>query len=125
MVQKKIDENFNPTLASSLYLISTVLNAAKFAFAFELYKCSDHDPNDETNEENDLDPFQLLFMRSVISFPVIFVCVNTWSKEKLYDEITYKQIRTLVFRSLMGALSAIILFSAAKFIEATVIQTTD
>lgn len=107
---KLLEHSDQPLKGMIFYLIYTVLYSLCFLCATYLYA---RNPN--------LNPFQMLLMRSLFALLIQAMFVNRELKHAVWDSIERDQVGSLVFRSVQGTLTNIINYSTAKFLPLTII----
>ena len=92
------------------YILYTVLYSLCFLSASYLYR-----------RNADLNPFQMLLMRSCFALTFQAMLVNKELKAAVWDGVDRKSAPPLVFRSIQGTMTNIINYSVTKYLPLTLI----
>lgn len=107
---KLLEKGDQPLKGMLFYILYTVLYSLSFLCASYLYR-----------RNPDLNPFQMLFMRSLFALTFQLIIVNKDLKPAVWDGVDRKSAGPLVFRSIQGTMTNIINYSVTKFLPLTLI----
>ena len=107
---KLLEKGDQPVKGMLYYIVYTILYSLCFLCAKYLY---DRNP--------DLNPFQMLMLRSGFALLFQLVIVNKELKKAVWDGVDKKSAGPLVFRSIQGTMTNIINYSVTKYLPLTMI----
>lgn len=107
---KLLEKGDQPMKGMIYYIVYTILYSLCFLCAKYLY---DRNP--------DLNPFQMLMLRSGFALLFQLIIVNKELKKAVWDGVDKKSAGPLVFRSIQGTMTNIINYSVTKYLPLTMI----
>lgn len=107
---KLLEKGDQPLKGMLFYILYTVLYSLCFLSASYLYR----------RNEN-LNPFQMLLMRSCFALSFQAIIVNKELKGAVWDGVDRKSVTPLIFRSIQGTATNIINYSVTKYLPLTLI----
>ena len=116
---KKADNLGKPLYGSALYIGYTLLKSLSFVFTSKLYDWNTPYP-DTPNSPYNLNPYQLLFLRSSVSITTLLLWLNVDLKKNVYTGINRTNVSPLAFRTIQGTVSNFINYSVTKYIPASI-----
>ena len=123
IAKKKVEEADKPMLGTAFYIVYTVMKALSFVFVSYLYNNNDYSGTDE--EYLSLNPWQLLFGKSLVSVLTLLLWLNVSLKKNVYNGINRTNVGPLVYRTIQGSISNMINYSVAKFIPSSIISVVN
>ena len=110
-------------LGTAFYLIYTVMKSLSYVFVSYLYNHNDYSGTDK--EYLSLNPYQVLFGRSLVSIVTLTLWLNFSLKKNVYNGINRTNVNPLIYRTVQGSISNMINYSVAKFIPSSIISVVN
>ena len=110
---KKIDAQHQdkPLKGTLIYIFYTSLSALGQVVAKMLY-----------NRNPDLNPFNMLLMRSSFALGIMIIAYNIRLKKAVWDGVNRTNVGPLIFRTIQGSTANIISLSLNKYLNLTIIS---
>lgn len=111
---KLLEQKDQPVKASIIFIIYTLIKTSSFVLTSLLY----------IRNEN-LSPFQMLLMRSVLGWIFQIIWVNKALKKACWDDINCGNVGPLATRVFQGSITNIVNYSVTKYISLTFIAVVN